>query len=364
MSATDHSTGSAHARLPLRAGRGQRGISLIELMVGLVVSLIVGIAASSSAVVFTASQRQGIGVGGVAVNVSTVLSALKNDAATAGLGFFGDSRYLCGALNLGVGAAASLDGAAFAPVRITRTGTLDRVDVLQSSRVESGANVLLSAATTGATATLKSFLPAAAGDAVLLSPKTTGDPCLVRTVTAVVPSTVDTPQQLTFAAGGLHNDATFTTNPTFGADEGGVTLLGQLRWQRYGLVGTDLVLSRPLEGTQAVLARNVIGFRAQYGVSSVVPTSRTLETWENATGTFAALDAAAISRVRAVRVGVVVRSPQREKENADGDCEASTAKPTLFGAVVEPDVTDWRCYRFRSAVVVVPLRNLVLGIKS
>jgi Tfp pilus assembly protein PilV len=77
--------------------RRQRGVSIIELMVGLVVAMLVGLAATSSAVVFTASQRQGIGVGGVVVNVGTALAALKNDAATAGLGFFGDSRYLCAA---------------------------------------------------------------------------------------------------------------------------------------------------------------------------------------------------------------------------------------------------------------------------
>ena len=47
---------------------GQRGLSIIELMVGLVVALLVGLAATSSAVMFGATQRQGIGVGGVAVN--------------------------------------------------------------------------------------------------------------------------------------------------------------------------------------------------------------------------------------------------------------------------------------------------------
>ena len=36
-----------------------------------------GLAASGSAVLFTASQRQGIGVGGVAVNVNTALAAMK-----------------------------------------------------------------------------------------------------------------------------------------------------------------------------------------------------------------------------------------------------------------------------------------------
>ena len=63
-------------------------------------------------------------------------------------------------------------------------------------------------------------------------------------------------------------------------------------------------------------------------------------------------------------MGVVVRSPQPEKANSSGQCEASLAKPQLFGAEVEPDVTDWRCYRFRSAVLVIPLRNLVLGIRT
>ncbi|MEN9628883.1 MAG: putative fimbrial biosis protein PilW [Pseudomonadota bacterium] len=364
MSATEHCLRAGPAPSSPRARSGQRGMSIIELMVGLVVALIVGVAASSSAVMFTASQRQGIGVGGVAVNVNTALAAMKNDAATAGLGFFGDSRYLCSSLNLGLGATAHWDGTSFAPVRITRQGGIDRVDVMQASRVESGANVLLALPSTGATASLKSFLPAAVGDAVLLSPEVAGTPCVVRTVTAVAASTVDTPQQLTFAAGGAHNDASFAANPTFSDAGGGVTLLGQLRWNRYRMDGTNLVLERPLDGASAVLARNVIAFRAQYGASSTVPTSRTLETWEDATGTFAALDAAAIARVRAVRVGVVVRSPQPEKPNSSGVCEASLAKPQLFGTEVEPDVPDWRCYRFRSAVLVIPLRNLVLGIRT
>ena len=364
MSAATDRIRAGLAPSSLRARQGQRGITMIELMVGLVVSLIIGIAASSSAVMFTASQRQGIGVGGVAVNVNTALAAMKNDAATAGLGFFGDSRYLCGALNLGVGGTAHWDGTPFAPVRITRAGGIDRVDVLQASRVESGANVLLALPSTGATATLKSFLPAAVGDAVLLSPEAAGDPCLVRSVTAVVASTADSPQQLTFAGGGVHNDAVFGTNPTFSDSGGGVTLLGQLRWNRYRMDGTNLILERPLDGATAVLARNVIAFRAQYGASSVVATSKTLATWEDATGTFAALDAATIARVRAVRVGVVVRSPQPEKANSAGVCEASLAKPQLFGVDVEPDVADWRCYRFRSAVLVIPLRNLVLGIRT
>lgn len=351
-----------HMRAPL--ARRQRGISIIELMVGLVVALIISLAASASAVLFTASQRQGIGVGGAAVNVNTVLSALKNDAASGGLGFFGDARYLCQTLNLSVGATLHWDGAAFAPVRVTVDAGNDRIDVLQSTRIEAGAHVRLTAPSDGTTAQLDSFLPAMAGDAVLLSPAVAGDPCTVRTVTAVVDATDDTPQTLSFAAGGGHNDAAFTTVPTYADSGGGVTLLGQVQWQRYRVIGTDLVLERPMAGTSAVLARNVLAMRAQYGVSAVGAGTTTLEQWVDATGDFAALDAANIARVRAVRIGVVVRSPQIEKRNAAGQCEASSAKPQLFGAEVEPDVVDWQCWRYRSAVVVVPMRNAVLGVRT
>ena len=341
---------------------------MIELMVGLTIALVVGLAASASAVVFSASQRQGIGVGGVAVNVNTALAALKNDAASAGLGFFGDSRYLCAALNLGTGSTAHWDGTVFTPVRIRKVGGLDQVDVVQATRVESGANVLLATPSTGTTAELKSYLPVAVDDAVLLSPDKdnvgTASPCLVRSVTAVAASTADTRQTLTFGSSGAHNAATFGTSPTYSDNGGGVTLLGQLRWQRYRLSGTNLILERPIDGTSATLARNVVAFRAQYGVSSTVATSRTLETWEDAASTFATLSATTIPRVRAVRVGVVVRSPQREKPDESGNCVASLAKPQLFGSEVEPDVSDWQCYRYRNAVMVIPLRNLVLGIKS
>lgn len=345
----------------------QRGLSMIELMVGLTVALIVGLAATNSAVMFNASQRQGIGVGGVAVNVNTALAALKNDAATAGLGFFGNGRYLCASLNLSRGTTAHSNGAAFVPVRVNQVSGRDEVDVIQSARVESGATVLLQTSSTGASARLKSYMPAAVGQAVLLSPATavSSQPCLVRTVTAVTAATATTPQELTFAAGGLHNDGTFTTAVTYPESTGGVTLLGDLRWTRYKRTGTNLVVERPLMGDSAVLARNVIAFRAQYGLSSASdPNSKTLESWTDATGAFATLNETTIARVRAVRVGVVTRSPQREKPNAMGNCEATAVMPKVFPedtVTATSDVTDWQCYRYARAVLVIPLRNLVVG---
>jgi type IV pilus assembly protein PilW len=108
-----------------------------------------------------------------------------------------------------------------------------------------------------------------------------------------------------------------------------------------------------------VLVRNVVAFRIQYGITD--PGGTTLTGWQNATSIFAALSGATVDRVRALRIGIVTRSAQREKANASGACEASAAKPRdPLDATVEldPGLTDWACYRYRTAVAVVPLRNL------
>jgi type IV pilus assembly protein PilW len=114
-----------------------------------------------------------------------------------------------------------------------------------------------------------------------------------------------------------------------------------------------------------VLARNVVlAVRAQYGAAARrrrhAPRSTS---WvDGHAATSQTLDAASIARVRAVRVGHRrTRSPQREKPNATGQCEASPAKPRVFGEEIDPAETDWQCWRYRTSTVVIPLRNLVLG---
>jgi type IV pilus assembly protein PilW len=187
-------------------------------------------------------------------------------------------------------------------------------------------------------------------------------------VTAVTASTDNSPQILSFDNTGIYNQAAFSTTPTYTANDypdiGRVALLGDLRWTRYRLNGTSLQLERPMGGDPVTLVNNVVAFRAQYGVAAAASGSTALEDWSFATGTFATLTSATLPRVRAVRIGIVTRSTQREKPDAAGNCSATTAMPTLFDAAVTADVADWQCYRYRSAVVVVPLRNVVIGLPS
>lgn len=346
-----------------------RGVSIIEMMVGLVIGLLVSLAAVSSASLFTAAQRQGIGVGGVGATTASALSAIKDDVANGGLGFFGNQAYLCQTLNASVNNAVVSDNAPFAPVLITRVGSNDQLDVVYGSDVTAGAAVKLSSATDGTTATLKNYLPATTNQAVLIAPTNTAQPCLLRTLTATpAPPTALVKELLNFDNTGRHNQAMFTVNPTY-PENSLVTLVGTAQWNRYALNGTDLQMTRVFDGNTVTLMRNVIGLRFEYGVSASAVSGladgnrAALADWVDPTeGGWGSVTSANIGRIKAVRIGIVVRSPQREKENAvTGQCEASTAKPRLFENEIEPDVTDWRCYRYRTQIVVAPLRNIIYG---
>ena len=116
------------------------------------------------------------------------------------------------------------------------------------------------------------------------------------------------------------------TPPSF-AEADTVALLGRLSWSRYRLNGNDLKLERPLDGTTAKLLKTVLSFRVQYGVSADNATG-TLSGWQDASGaTFGTASGDTLNRIRALRIGIVTRSPQREKENAAGNCEAKITAP-------------------------------------
>jgi type IV pilus assembly protein PilW len=324
--------------------------------------LLVALAATGSAQMFSASQMQGFGSGASAISSLSTLASLESDVALAGLGFFGDAKPLCTSLNLSAGGAVLANGAPFSPLALSRTNGVDTLEVVHASVVEAGATVLLAADSDGSSADLSSMLPAGVGQAVLLAPATPGTACTMRTVTSVVPAGAMSPQRLVFAADGLHNQKAFVNATAYPANAR-AAVLGALQWNRYRLAAGQLILDQPLAGTSTVLMRNVVGFRVEVGVAD--PGSTTLAAWHSAADAgWTVLDSTNIGRVRAIRLGLVVRTSPREKPAADGSCSASATKPTLFGATVEPDVADWTCYRFRSTTLVLPLRNIVIGTQS
>lgn len=355
----------------IKAIHPAHGMSIIEMMVGLVVGLLVSLAAVSSAQMFTAAQRQSVGVGSGSANLASTLASIKADATNGGLGFFGDTGYLCTRLNVSLNGVVAANNSVFAPVRISRVGSDDVLDVMYGNDVSGGAGVRTSGDSNGTTATLKTFLPATTGQTVLLSSTVAAAPCVLRTVTTTPNAPTFTVKEvLTFGNGGQYNQGTFSTNPTY-ADGSLVTLFGNPVWNRYALNGGALQMTNVLTGNTVTLLRNVIGFRVEYGVSAAAAASSVLDgsrsplsSWQKPTDVgWTTVDATNILRIKGVRIGVVTRSAQREKVNPQtGTCEASAAMPMLFGVTVTPDVADWQCFRYRTQVVVAPLRNIIYGL--
>lgn len=349
--------------------RAQRGLSLIELMVGMVVALLVGIAAAGSAQMFTASQRQAMSTGAASLNITSTLTGIKDDLSAAGLGFFGSSKYLCNRLNLSNEGAMIRNGEPFAPLRITRGAQFDTIEVVYANDVAAGANVMLKADSVGTSAMVRSLLPADLSNgrtpAVLLASATNVDvPCTVRTITSATPADAETgqPQTLTFGPAGTHNKLNFATEPAF-TEKDYIALLGALSWNTYRVDNNgQLIVDRVMQGDSAVLATNVVSFRADYGVAAN-PAAPRLDAWVSPADV-GPISAANVKNVRAVRIGVLTRSRQPEKRDDDGNCTATREMPRLFPEDADPATPDlpdgqWQCFRYRAAQVVVPLRNVI-----
>lgn len=347
----------------------QRGLSIVELMVAIVISLLVALAAANSAIVFTAMQRQGLGAGGAIISSATTLASLKEDTAQAGLGFFSNNAYLCNALNLSVG-TKNLSQSPFSPLRIVRENGQDRIDIVYASVVAGGANATLSAPSDLKTAQLNTYLPANPPEAVLLAPQSSGDACTMRTATANTPGVGLQDQLVTFAATGQHNQVAFAN--TYGINARAV-LIGALQWHRYSVVNGNLQLEQPMvaNGTPAVLVRNVVAFRTRIGVTDGTSTGITSWVAPDAVatgGTWGQLLQPDIERARALRVTLITRSTQPEQPDKNGVCQATLEDLKLFDDVNDPltppnvGSTSWKCYRYRAAEVVIPLRNWIAGI--
>lgn len=390
---------AAETRFTAPRRASQRGLTLVELLVGIVVSMLIGLAAMGTAITFSATQRQAVNSGGTASGLLTTLNGLKVQVSQAGLGFYQDGSYACPTMNMSVDGVKHFDNAVFAPLS-AGVETVDRFDnlgVIYATDVLAGSRVLLKGAAELSTTTLllDSLIPQSVVGPVgndqraimLIGAAGSATPCTIRTVTGwTAPDPlINRPLTLTVGAAGRHNQVAFTQPVTYGANEAMVSVLGAVNWWRFRIVDAstnedvdgstslgNLVVERPLSGDTAVLERNVVAFKIQYGLASSDATEDTSVTsWQVPTGSWSALDSAnEIGRIRALRIGLVVRGDlPRDATQESCDTTVTPDPLVLFRNSTEPfefeppdsDGNDGRCYRYRQAEIVVPMRNVVLG---
>jgi type IV pilus assembly protein PilW len=119
----------------------------------------------------------------------------------------------------------------------------------------------------------------------------------------------------------------------------------------------------PANGPVNPVINDVVNLKAQYGLDTSVPPDGIIDAWQDATGAWtpeslAALAAsdrlARVRQVLAVRIAIVTRSAQYEKD------AVTTAALTMFdgaGAVSMGIAGDDQHYRYKVLETIVPLRN-------
>lgn len=134
-----------------------------------------------------------------------------------------------------------------------------------------------------------------------------------------------------------------------------------------------------ISSAATILADNVVSLQAQYGVA---PTgSQTVSCWTNAAATGnptcagdwtpASLTAAQVSRIKALRVVIVVRSPRLEPAAVTPTCTttggiANNGPCAWNDSATNPapqiDLSgdpNWQRYRYRPYQTIIPLRNVI-----
>lgn len=362
--------------------RHSRGFSLVEIMVGLGISLIATLVIMQVFIAFEGQKRTTTSGSDAQTNGGLALYTIERDVRMAGYGFSVPAA-------LGCEIRSSYGGVdqpplSLAPVAITSgaNGLPDTISVLSSSKESWSipAKITTDHPPQATNFFLNTTLGIAVGDLMLAFEP--GKYCTLLQVTGIPNGKVQ-----------IHHQSTSPWDPPGGQNifppggyNAGATLfnLGALVRHTYSLdANSNLLFSDFLSATnttnvQAIIS-DIVNLQAQYGFDTRVgpQSDGRVDTWSdtmidaNSSGGTPG-DAEDIQRVYAVRMAVVARSALLEKPNSDGTCNVTTAtsinRPTWAGGAIDvsknPDGSangNWQCYRYKVFETVIPLRNPLWG---
>lgn len=368
----------------LRNPRFQAGLSLVELLIGLLIGLVATLAISNLFSGFEARKR--MIAGGADAQSSGVLAMyyMQRDAQNAGYGLplynsSDPSPLLCPidtSINQG-GVVINLS-----PVIIVDGGTgNDIVRIRYGNPASGGAS--LRATGTITYPTLDGRLIGCQENDVVLFHQTPANPncSLGRLQKLNADRTINTLSELSTAP---------TASP--------VTILNGADWVRFSCLGAwnqyeysvnaAMELTRtggtpgsvPFPDSTAVpVASDIVALQAQYGVTNTLDPTATAATaaaylnrvdqWVDATGTYgpsiALMDR---NRIRAIRIAVVARDGSLQKGIVSQACDGAAvgvSKVCIWQADAAPvnvdlsSLPNWQRYRYRTFEVTIPLRNII-----
>ena len=336
--------------------RHQRGFNLIELMIGLTISLM-GLAAVASMMMTFSKTRNTLAQTQAAQdNGVMALYRLERDLGQAGYGMW-NLRACTTITNPGQPDISPV------PVRINfgGTGISDTITIQGTNPATGNPGTELSAVTAGGntmTSTqfnVRSSLGFAVGDRVVtnaLAPS-----CTLVTVNSVSAS-VTVSGRTTASIGYDTPTLSTTANPGFVAYFGNGGPAGEFFSRNYAVGLTGLTVGDYPAYTTSNLVDGIVFMKAQYGLSATA-TNPTVTRWVSGA---TVINAANVQLVKAIRIGVVARSARRE----DGEVDQPNPLPLFDEKPDASGLTDAVSYtipdlkaRYRAYSTIVPLKNAI-----
>lgn len=361
----------------------QRGMSLIELMVGMAIGLIGIVIITHLYLVNEEYKRSTTGSGQSQVNGAIALFSLERDVRMSGYGFAhtGALGCTCGGAGCspvqyfynnvysyppGAAAVGALEPLTMAPILISQgfAGTTDGLTVLYSgnqTRMLPG-TVQENMATSGANYKVDGISGYSSGDMIVVAQ---GATCVMSQISAA-PGGDSTLQH----AASLRNPTAGGAFPAFTA--GALVFdLGTPVWRRYSIASNRLqvqdLFGLPAGTAAQAIVDDIVDLQAEYGVDDGVSGGTADDGLVDSWTTTVPTTAGGWRRVLAVRIGVLSRSGNYERPAvAGGACAATTATPVWSGSATAGAVSVFTipdglpsCYKYRVFETVIPLRNMI-----
>jgi type IV pilus assembly protein PilW len=361
----------------------QRGVSIIEIMIGMTVALMTTVVISQ-VVIQTDGQRRGsTSVADSQINGTLSLHALQREIMRAGFGF-SERLGAFGCPLLSRVGGTDYNGRVLEPLRIVNGGTdgqSDTITVLSSgqsdvvSPMRMTREYIYNDLSVGVSNTMgvRSVEERGIGDMVAIIPAAddAGKPCTLHQVDQVNSGSISpTSESVSIMPAAGYKSAATVVN------------LGRNAWRTYSVDARDRLVELAFEpSTQGTampqeMFPNVVNLQAYYGrTATAAAADNTVVTYDTQQPT----TWQDWRRVRTVKLVVLTKSTQREKDevtqvkpmhNVGTNPPVSDATACTNGQAgncitlkVDTD-PDWKHYRYRVYDTVIPLRNLLWNLHS
>lgn len=352
----------------------QTGVSLIELMVGLVIGLLATLVIMQVFSVFEGQKRTTSGSADAQTNGAIAMMNIQRSVQMAGYGL---SMPMADIDN------SSLKCAPFADFRLDAADPASTINLFPLQIQDGGGNandtiiVRYSTSAKGAvpveitqvtgnqldvknvigcgaeltTAAYAALYPAERPNIVLITRGATCGMAFVNQQPIAgaigVPSTI----QITAAPD------VFTNAGTTIKAQDKVTCMGNWASHTFSVNNNN-----ELQRNQQSIISGVVGLQAQYGVSASAADNN-VTNWVDATGVWANPTVANRNRIKAIRVAVVLRNGLRERENVTAansqDLIAWRGANGAGTTISVGALPNWQQYRYRTFSTTIPMRNML-----